>query len=269
MPGPGRRPWQAPPWSAETSSWPSTGPWSAPNRWYRPRCPPEVATGPGSTGPDWRTRCRTTTSGLSAGRPRHALAVSPSDAVPALVEVDDGATAWTVVPDLLSGDRFAAECVVETEDDGRAYLRFGDDGCGRSPTPGTTFRATYRRRGRPDGNVGRQTLTRLTEPIPGATVRNPMPAQGGTDPEPVEQVRQWAPQAFRVQQRAVTDADYAEVAARHPQVRQARASRRWTGSWYTESVVVDRRAGLPRTAPSAATSPTTWSAIGWRARTSG
>ncbi|MEW9529292.1 baseplate J/gp47 family protein [Microbispora sp. NPDC049125] len=179
-------------------------------------------------------------------RPASAgLAVPPSEAVPALVEVHDGATAWTVAPDLLDGDRFAARCAVETEDDGRAYLRFGDGICGHPPTPGAIFLATYRVGGGRAGNVGREALTRLARPIPGVTVRNPMPAEGGIDPEPVEQVRQWAPQAFRVARRAVTDADYAEVAARHPQVRQASASRRWTGSWYTESVVVDRRAGLP------------------------
>jgi len=77
------------------------------------------------------------------------------------------------------------------------------------------------------------------------SLRNPMPARGGTDPQPVEQVRQWAPQAFRVQERAVTDADYAAVAQRHPQVQRAAASRRWTGSWYTEFVTIDRRRGAP------------------------
>jgi hypothetical protein len=56
-------------------------------------------------------------------------------------------------------------------------------------------------------------------------------------------VRQWAPQAFRVQERAVTDLDYREMAERHPQVQRAAATRRWTGSWYTEYVTVDRLRG--------------------------
>ena len=65
-------------------------------------------------------------------------------------------------------------------------------------------------------------------------VRNPLAAMGGTDPETIEEVQQWAPQAFRVEQfRAVTEADYASIATRLPQVQSAVASFRWTGSWYT------------------------------------
>ena len=45
------------------------------------------------------------------------------------------------------------------------------------------------------------------------TVRNPMPAAGGAETEPIEQVRQFTPQAFRVQERAVTEDDYAAAAA--------------------------------------------------------
>jgi predicted phage baseplate assembly protein len=65
-------------------------------------------------------------------------------------------------------------------------------------------------------------------------VRNPLAATGGVDPETIEEVQQWAPQAFRVEPfRAVTEADYAGVARKLPQVQSAVASFRWTGSWYT------------------------------------
>jgi predicted phage baseplate assembly protein len=56
-------------------------------------------------------------------------------------------------------------------------------------------------------------------------------------------VRQYAPQAFRTQERAVTPADYAEVTERHPEVQKAAATLRWTGSWYTVFITVDRGAG--------------------------
>ena len=72
-----------------------------------------------------------------------------------------------------------------------------------------------------------------------------MPATGGTDPEPIEQVQLHAPAAFRTQQRAVTAADYAIAAQAHPEVQRADATRRWTGSWYTWFVTTDRRGGLP------------------------
>jgi predicted phage baseplate assembly protein len=76
-------------------------------------------------------------------------------------------------------------------------------------------------------------------------VRNPLPASGGTDPEPLANVRLYAPQAFRTQERAVTEADYADVAGRHPEVQKAAATLRWTGSWYTVFVTVDRKGGRP------------------------
>jgi hypothetical protein len=41
------------------------------------------------------------------------------------------------------------------------------------------------------------------------------------------------------QYRAVTEADYASVAAKHPEVQKAVATFRWTGSWHTVFVTVD------------------------------
>jgi len=64
-------------------------------------------------------------------------------------------------------------------------------------------------------------------------------------PESMEAARQYAPQAFRRQERAVTEADYAAMAERHPEVQRAVARRRWTGSWSTIFLNIDRRAGLP------------------------
>jgi hypothetical protein len=53
----------------------------------------------------------------------------------------------------------------------------------------------------------------------------------------------YAPQAFRTQKRAVTEADYAAFAERHPEVQKAGATRRWTGSWNTIFITVDRAGG--------------------------
>ena len=172
-----------------------------------------------------------------------ALALDPRAAVADIVRLSSGRDHWVVRPDLLASDRFAAHVVVEMTDDGRARLRFGDDVRGRRPVPGQEFRATYRLGGGTAGNVGRDVLVKLAAPVPGITARNPLPAAGGAEPERVEQVRQFAPQAFRVQERAVTDDDYAAAAQRDPRVQRAVATRRWTGSWYTEFVTVDRRRG--------------------------
>jgi hypothetical protein len=156
---------------------------------------------------------------------------------------------WRVQRDLLSSDRFAAGFVAETENDGRAYLRFGDGVDGRQPEPGTELVVRYRVGSGQAGNVGAEAIQRIVAGGDLATaviaVRNPIPALGGLDPEPLEHVRLAAPAAFRTQERAVTEDDYARVAERHPEVQRAVATSRWTGSWHTMFVTVERRAGRP------------------------
>jgi hypothetical protein len=176
-----------------------------------------------------------------------ALATTSVDASSALpvIRLAGAGESWRPRRDLLGSDRFAADFVVEMEDDGRAHLRFGDGVLGRRPAEGTAFLARYRLGVGTAGNVGAEALSRLVEPIPGVSVRNPLPAVGGVDPEPIEKVRLEAPQAFRRQERAVTPADYAVAAERHPGVSRAAATMRWTGSWHTVFVTVDRRGGRP------------------------
>lgn len=172
-----------------------------------------------------------------------ALAFSPQDARPQIIRLTDGQTDWHLQRDLLASGRFEPEYVVEMDDEAQAYLRFGDDVLGRSPKPGDRFSVTYRVGGGRAGICGRDVLCSLAEPVEGLSVRNPMRTEGGADAEGVEQVRQHAPQAFRVQERAVSDADYVAIAQRDQRVQRAAATRRWTGSWYTEFVTVDRRDG--------------------------
>jgi predicted phage baseplate assembly protein len=160
-----------------------------------------------------------------------------------MTELTDGRDDWTLQRDLLASDRFAADYVAEPDDDGTVQLRFGDDVSGRRPMAGQHFTASYWVGGGTAGNAGRDVLTGPAPAVTGVTVRNPMPASGGAEAEPIEQVRQFAPQAFRVQERAVTDDDYAAAAARDPRVQRAVGTRRWTGSWYTEFVTVDRQGG--------------------------
>jgi hypothetical protein len=173
-----------------------------------------------------------------------ALAPPTSSVLPVLTLDGDGQR-WTPRRDLLASDRFAPEFVVETEDDGQVSVRFGDDANGRLPSPGSRFVARYRIGNGASGNVGPEALSRLATPLGGVTVRNPLSATGGIDPEPTRLVKLYAPQAFQRQERAVTADDYAAMAQRHPGVQQAAATRRWTGSWFTVFVTVDRRAGTP------------------------
>jgi|GEM_PF-4878600 len=134
---------------------------------------------------------------------------------------DTDVTVWSPQRELLNSGRFTPEFVVETENDGRAYLRFGDGVLGRKPVD--DLKATYRVGNGRTGNVGAEAIAHVVDLAGIGGVRNPLPAQGGTEPETLEQVRLYAPQAFRTQERAVTEADYAEAAGRPP--RCAKASR--------------------------------------------
>lgn len=172
------------------------------------------------------------------------ISQDPRQALPDVLLLGDGES-WAPQRDLLGSDRFATEFVVETESDGRAFLRFGDGVFGREPA-GVEFQATYRIGSGTHGNLGADALAHVVTNDTGVEfVRNPLQAAGGTDPESLEEVRQYAPQAFRTQERAVTEADYATVAERHSEIQRAVATRRWTGSWYTMFVTVDRKRGLP------------------------
>ncbi len=175
------------------------------------------------------------------------LAQDPRQALPVITLAQNGSQ-WSPVRDLLSSARTALNFVIETQNDGSAILRFGDGTLGALPVNGLT--AAYRTGNGTEGNVGSESIAHAVAtaatPLTGIIdIRNPLPAQGGTDAETLDEVRQFAPWAFRTQERAVTEADYAAVAQRHPEVRKAQATLRWTGSWYTMFVTVERTYGQP------------------------
>ncbi|MEA3335584.1 MAG: putative baseplate assembly protein [Chloroflexota bacterium] len=171
--------------------------------------------------------------------------------MPAVSLVDSLERTWKSRRDLLASEEDATEFVVEMEQGGRAFLRFGDDRHGERPNSGLGFTATYRIGNGTSGNVGTDVITLLVtgqNDVAAAVtgVRNPLPARGAVEAERIEDVRQRAPVAFRTQERAVTAADYAEVTERQQdmQIQQAAATFRWTGSWHTVFVTADRYAGL-------------------------
>ncbi len=177
---------------------------------------------------------------------------APRQAQPEIVLEGEGER-WTPQTDLLASGPSSRDFVVEMENDRSAWLRFGDDRKGRRPLDTSTFAAVFRVGSGPDGNVGAHALAHLVvdqglvDPFAAAAiigVANPLPAVGGERPESIEQVRLYAPHAFRRQERAVTVEDWTEVARRHPGVQQAVATIEWTGSWHTVFVSIDRIRGL-------------------------
>jgi predicted phage baseplate assembly protein len=152
---------------------------------------------------------------------------------------------WFARSDLLSSQGQDQDFVVEIDDDGTPYLRFGDGDLGKMPASGTEFLAIYRVGNGTSGNIGSEAISKVVfrrGKEDGITsVRNPLPAIGGTDPESTDEVKLLAPGAFRKDlQRAVTADDYARLAECDPRVQRAAAVLVWTGSWYEALVAVDQ-----------------------------
>ncbi|MDI3560168.1 putative baseplate assembly protein [Bradyrhizobium sp. Arg816] len=169
----------------------------------------------------------------------------PRAAAPAVALQSTPPKTWGALADLIEAGPTDPAFVVEIDNDGIAWLRFGDGDLGGSLEPGMCFTGTYRIGNGIRGNVGAEAISRLvlrdaTLDGVGITVRNPLPAGGGIEPEPVQQARLLAPRAVHAGlERAVIADDYATIAARDPHLQRAAASLIWTGSWYEADVALD------------------------------
>ncbi len=177
------------------------------------------------------------------------------------IRLRDGSRLWSPQRDLISSAATTPDFVVEIDNDGRGVLRFGDDANGMAPAESAELQARFRQGNGSAGNIGAESISQICapafhDPASGTPllltaadlvekVTNPLPARGGTVAETMEEVRQYAPQAFRTQRRCVTPQDYADRAGSHPQVQRAAATLRWTGSWHTVFLTVDRKGALP------------------------
>jgi hypothetical protein len=174
---------------------------------------------------------------------------------------------WSPLTDLLESGPDDRVFVAEIDNQGYAHLRFGNGILGRRPEAGTAFRADYRVDNGRAGNVGAQTISYIVfrrSKLTGVTIkpRNPFAAMGGQDPEPIADVKQFAPYAFRAElQRAVTADDYSTIAEDNTRrwkeraalersiagicmqpfrkLQRAKCALRWNGSWYTAQVALD------------------------------
>ncbi len=156
-------------------------------------------------------------------------------------------TNWNVQRDLLSSRSNDSHFVAEVDDEGHAILRFGDGTHGERPDHRDKFQVKYRIGNGATGNIGAEALTHIVTDdgkLDISEVTNPLPAKCGRDPESAEDIRQRVPIAFRTTERAVTVEDYATLAERLKGVQRAAATSRWTGSWNTVFVSIDRRDGL-------------------------
>ncbi|HEX4610551.1 MAG TPA: putative baseplate assembly protein [Urbifossiella sp.] len=166
-----------------------------------------------------------------------------------LIEMGPLSAKWEARCDLLDSGPEDRHFVIEFDDWGDPWLRFGDGDCGQQPAAGSAFTVEYRVGNGTTGNIGAEALAGVvgTGAENVRQVRNPLPASGGTDPETTGDVRRLAPTAFRTDLiRAVAAADYAQLAKQDGRVEQATAALAWTGTGYEVRVSVKLFAAATR-----------------------
>jgi Baseplate J-like protein len=164
---------------------------------------------------------------------------------------DEEQRKWRPRRDLLNSRREDRHVVVEVDDRESAHLRFGNGDLGRRVEPGVAMKATYRVGNGARGNVVAEAISHLvyrSTTVSGSSVlrvRNPLRAQGGSDPESIATAKLKAPASLRSHlERAVAAEDYARLAERNPKVQRAAAEIRWAQGWYEVRVFIDPLHGL-------------------------
>ncbi len=157
---------------------------------------------------------------------------------PSLIHSDDSAE---------NGDHF----VVETDENRRSVIRFGNGKNGMELPEGAVVQCRYQY-GQPlEGNVGADMIFNFDDatvttmagaglPLQLRSCWNPFDVTNARDREPVSEIIRRVPEAYRYRQlRAVTLADYVSRAEEIQGVSRATARYLWTGSWRTVRLTID------------------------------
>ena len=134
---------------------------------------------------------------------------------------------WTRVDRLATAGSTQSAFTTWTDEEGTTIVSFGDNAAGRIPPSGSDIYVSYRYGvGARANDIPAGGLTELVVPgdidVWGVTVTNPHPPQGGTQPESIDSMRYSIPRAAaRIKERAVTLADYADLALQVPGVAKA------------------------------------------------
>lgn len=124
----------------------------------------------------------------------------------------NGPVEWTLVDSLLDAGPTDRSVSLSTDENGVVTINFGDGVNGFIPELGIEIMAAYRVGGGTRGNLSANALVDVASPITGVMVSSSSAMTGGLDPEPTASIRRNAPAAYSVQDRAVTAADYANLA---------------------------------------------------------
>lgn len=155
------------------------------------------------------------------------------------VEEEEGLRPWRQVPDVAAAGRDDRVYSVDPE---AGTVRFGDGVRGVVPAAGRAVQVAYMRAGGgANGNVPAGSIKTITNPGSSARLKvsQPLPTVGGADAEDLASAEARIPAILRHGNRAVTAADYKELALRTPGVAVGRAE------VLQRFVPAQRRSGVP------------------------
>jgi hypothetical protein len=151
-------------------------------------------------------------------------AAGGTGATPELV-VRVGDIAWRERASLFDAAPTERAYTIEVDEQGRTFVAFGDGVRGaRLPSGVNNVVARYRRDLGTAGNVAADTLTQLmTRPLGLKSVSNPLPAEGGADPEGADSAREAIRRGTRTLGRVVSVVDYEDFALAYTGIAKAQA----------------------------------------------
>lgn len=150
-----------------------------------------------------------------------------------------GQVEWKEVASFFGQPADARIFVTCEDENAKTHVQFGDGVSGaRLPSGTNNIVATYRYGSGADApDAG--SLSVILSPLPGLkAVRNPVAVGGGDDPDPPEQIKQYAPQSVLAFGRAISGDDYETIAAQAPGVARARAYLSWDPGQQRATVIV-------------------------------
>jgi uncharacterized phage protein gp47/JayE len=138
---------------------------------------------------------------------------------------------WTEVPELFGQPPTVQVFSTRTTEDGKTLIQAGGSTFGAPfPTGNANISATYRVGAGAAGRVGAASLTTLLDRLQGlSSVTNPLPADGGADPETMDTLRRNAPRTVRTFDRAVSLQDFQDLVTESGEVAKALATWVWDG----------------------------------------
>jgi predicted phage baseplate assembly protein len=138
---------------------------------------------------------------------------------------------WTEVQSFYGQSPKATVFVTREDEAGKTHVLFGDGSNGARLTSGAGNVTASYRFGSGGDAPGAGSLTVVAKPLPNLkAIRNPVAVGGGSDPDPPEQIRRYAPRSVLTFGRAVSADDYETIAAQAPGVSRARSYWAWDPS---------------------------------------